>query len=69
MMRAKYTRALREGRLLRNAKGHIVVPEVVKRGVVLAPRQPDLQSVTVRIITAREAMALLKDAFGPVPDA
>lgn len=33
--REKLTSALREGRILRNAKGHIVIPEVVKPGVVL----------------------------------
>lgn len=35
--REKFTRALRDGRILRNARGHIVVPEVVRPGVVLAP--------------------------------
>lgn len=35
--REKFTRALRDGRILRNAKGHIVIPEVVKPGVVLTP--------------------------------
>lgn len=38
--REKFTRALREGRILRNAKGHIVIPEVVKPGVVLTRQAP-----------------------------
>lgn len=48
--RNKHRDALKEGRLLRNSKGHIVVPEVVKRGVLLTA---DHREVLCRTLDGR----------------